>query len=72
MAYDSCGACLSNSVALAGSAMTRPFICERISKSCGAGSVVSVCEMALGQVSPGGRSTPGGRGGKFGCAICCP
>jgi len=60
MAYASWGACLSSSVALAGSDMTRPFICEMISRSCGGGSVLSVREMASAQVRFGGRSAPGG------------
>jgi hypothetical protein len=50
-------------VALAGSDMTRPFICERISRSCGGGSVLSVREMASAQVRFGGRSAPGGSEG---------
>lgn len=43
--------------------MTKPFICDNISRSCGAGSVESVREMASGQVIFGGSSAPGGRGG---------
>lgn len=63
MAYASCGACRRSSVAFAGSVMTRPFIWERISRSCGAGNVESVREMESGHVRFGARSAPGGRGG---------
>ena len=78
MAYASWGAWRSSSVAFAGSVMTRPFICERMSSSWGAGSVERVREMASGQVRFGGRSTPGGRGPSAleGCACAtsggCP
>lgn len=43
--------------------MTKPFIWERMSRSCGGGSVESVREIASGHVIPGCRSAPGGRGG---------
>lgn len=49
-------------MALAGSVMTRPFICERMSRSWSGGSVESVREMASGHVRFGGSSTPGGKG----------
>lgn len=70
MAYASCGACRSSSVALAGSVITSPFICERMSSSWSGGSVDSVREMASGHVRLGGNSTPGGRGPSVldGCA----
>ena len=64
MAYESWGAVLRSSVALTGSVMTRFFICVIMSRSCGAGRVLRVLEMASGQVRLGGTSTPGGRGGK--------
>ena len=68
MAYDSCGACFNSSVALFGSAITNPFICDMISSSCVGGRVERVRDMVSGQVRPGGRSTPGGSGGK---AVLC-
>lgn len=43
--------------------MTKPFIWDKISSSCGGGSVDSVLDMASGQVRFGARSTPGGNGG---------
>ena len=43
--------------------MTKPFICDRMSRSWGGGSVERVLEMASGQVRLGARSTPGGKGG---------
>lgn len=58
--------------------MTRPFICDKMSRSCGAGSVDSVRDIASGQVRFGGKSTPGGSGANVldGCACagsgCCP
>jgi hypothetical protein len=42
----------------------RVFICESTSRSWAGGSVFSVREMASGQLRPGGRSTPMGRGGR--------
>lgn len=52
-------------MALDGSPITSPFICDRISSSWGAGRVDKVFDMASGQVRFGGRSTPGGRGGRL-------
>ena len=40
-------------MAFAESVITRPFIWESISSSCGAGRVDSVLEIASGQVVPG-------------------
>ncbi len=37
-------------MALAGSPITRPFICDRMSRSWGAGRVDKVLDMASGQV----------------------
>ena len=37
-------------MALAGSPITSPFICERMSSSCGAGRVDKVFDMASGHV----------------------
>ena len=51
-------------MALAGSVITRPFICVIMSMSCVDGRVERVLDMASGQVTFGGRSTPGGRGGR--------
>ena len=51
-------------MAFAGSRITNAFICDRISSNCGWGRVESVLEIASGQVIFGGRSTPGGNGGK--------
>lgn len=64
IAYESCGACCKSSVALPGSVDVRVFIWDRTSRSCAGGSVLRVREMASGQVRPGGRSTPLGRGGR--------
>lgn len=50
-------------MAFAASVVARVFIWERTSRSCAGGSVLRVREMASGQVKPGGRSTPRGRGG---------
>ena len=46
------------------SVLARVFICERTSRSWAGGRVLSVREIASGQVRPGGRSTPRGRGGR--------
>jgi hypothetical protein len=51
-------------VALAGSVEVSVFIWERTSRSWVGGRVLRVREMASGQLSPGGRSTPRGRGGR--------
>jgi len=64
MAYESCGAWRSSSVAFAGSVVTRDFICESTSRSCAGGSVLRVREIASGQERPAGRSTPCGSGGR--------
>ena len=48
---------------MAGSPITRPFIWERMSRSCGVGRVERVLEIASGQVRLGARSAPGGNGG---------
>jgi hypothetical protein len=62
------GADLNRSVALAGSVMTKPFICDRMSRSCGGGRLPRVREMASGAETFGGGSVPGGRGGsELGC-----
>jgi hypothetical protein len=50
-------------VAFPASVVARVFIWERTSRSCEGGSVLSVREMASGQLRPAGRSTPRGRGG---------
>jgi hypothetical protein len=50
-------------VALAGSVDVSVFIWESTSRSCAGGRVLRVREIASGQVRPGGRSTPVGRGG---------
>lgn len=50
-------------MALAASVVARVFIWERTSRSCAGGRVLRVREIASGQVKPGGRSTPRGRGG---------
>jgi hypothetical protein len=50
-------------VALAASVVARVFICERTSRSWAGGRVLRVREIASGQLRPGGRSTPRGRGG---------
>ena len=64
MAYESCGAWLKSSVALAGSSVQSPFIDLMISSNWVVGRVLRVWEIASGQVRPGGTSTPGGRGGR--------
>jgi hypothetical protein len=51
-------------VALGASVLARVFIWERTSRSWAGGRVLRVREMASGQVRPGGRSTPSGRGGR--------
>lgn len=63
IAYASCGACLKTSVAFAGSVITKPFICEMMSRSWGGGSVFSVREIESGQFRLGCSSAPGGKGG---------
>jgi hypothetical protein len=50
-------------VALAASVVARVFIWESTSRSCAGGRVLRVREIASGQLRPGGRSTPRGRGG---------
>lgn len=44
--------------------MARPFIWERMSRSCSVGRVPIVLEMASGHVRPGGSSVPGGKTGR--------
>lgn len=50
-------------MAFAASVVAKVFICERTSRSCSGGRVLRVREMASGQVKPGGKSAPAGRGG---------
>jgi len=52
-------------VAFAGSVEQRVFIWDRTSRSCAGGRVFKVREIASGQVNPGGRSMPRGRGGRL-------
>ena len=49
---------------MAGSVVVSVFIWERMSRSCAGGRVFRVREMASGQLRPGGRSAPIGRGGR--------
>lgn len=50
-------------MAFGASVEARVFIWARTSRSCAGGRVLRVREMASGQLSPWGRSTPRGRGG---------
>lgn len=50
-------------MALPWSVVTSDFIWESTSSSCEGGSVLSVREIESGQVRPGGRSIPWGKGG---------
>ena len=51
-------------MAFKGSVVARVFIWESTSRSWDGGRVLRVREMASGQVRPGGRSMPVGRGGR--------